>query len=162
MPLLPLIYAFLNLVIIGVFLFFALRKTTRSFLVNRRDDFIKKSNESDRYYRESAEKLRTIRTKSLSIAEDGAAFLEQTKMNADKAAEKLMCDSKKMAEMIFKDVEHLAEAELKQTRNMVRSRFVSRLMGEAKTKIETRVNESRRSEYIDEYSTLAKKGAGTR
>jgi F0F1-type ATP synthase membrane subunit b/b' len=161
MPTLPLTYAFLNLFIFAVFLFFALRKTITTFLVNRRDDFIKKSDESERYYHESAEKLRAIRVKSLSITEDGAAFLEQTKNNAEKAGEKLINDSKRRAEIILKDVEHLADTELKQARNRIRSRFVSKVMSETKIKLGTRVNESSRREYLDEYSAVAKKGVDT-
>ncbi|MCX6112284.1 MAG: ATP synthase F0 subunit B [Proteobacteria bacterium] len=160
MHILPLIYAFVNLTILIVFLFFVLRKSVSLTLINRKENFIKKSKESQDYYHESINKLEEIKIKIANIDRDGQKYLETITENSKRMGEQMIENAKKMADVIIDDAGQLAEAEVRQTKNKIASTFVYKVINETRTKLEKDVNDGKRGEYIDEYSKLSKAERG--
>jgi F0F1-type ATP synthase membrane subunit b/b' len=156
MPILPLLYAFLNLVILVLMLFFFFRKTVKGSLIVRKENFINKSKESEDFYHEAAKKHDEIRTKLQNIYSDGKTFVKNVERDSTIEGERLLADARKISAIIADDAAHLAEMEIKNALNRIKSNFISKTMVEAKVKIDNKVNDIKRNEYIDEYSRSLK------
>ncbi|MEI6079803.1 MAG: hypothetical protein WCQ53_04095 [bacterium] len=152
MPVLSLIYAFINLIILGLVLFFALRKSVGATLVNRKEDFIKKSKEAHDYYQESVKNFDQIQHRMSNIEQEAYTYLEETKNNANRLGIATIEDAKRAANVLIEDAKHLVGAEARQMRNKIREKFVSSIIEQTKVKLSTNVNDIKRNEYIDEYS----------
>ena len=160
MHVLPLIYAFLNLIILILFLYFVLRKTVKLSLLNRREDFIKKSKESHDYYNSTVGRLEGVKSKLSNIENDGVKYLNTITENSKKIGNDMVENAKKMASVIVDDAGQRAEAEFRHTRNKIVSSFVYKIIGDTRIKLKKDVNDVNRDEYIDEYSKLSKTERG--
>ena len=152
MPILSLTYAFINLIILGLVLFFALKKPVRVTLLDRREDFIKKSKEAHDYYQESIKKFDQIQQRMSNIDQDAFTYLDESKNNANRLGVATIEEAKRAANTLIEDAKHLVGAEARQMRNKVREKFVSSIIEQTKVKLNTSVNDTKRDEYIDEYS----------
>jgi len=157
---LPLIYAFLNLIVLILFLYFALRKTVKASLTSRREDFIKKSKESHDYYNSNIGRLEDIKSRIANIESDGNKYLNTITDNSKRIGEQMIETAKKTSESIINDAGDRAAAELRQTRNTIVSSFVNKIVDETRTKLKKDVDDAKRGEYIDEYSKLSKTQRG--
>ena len=160
MHVLPLIYAFLNLIILAVFLSFVLKKSVKASLLARKEDFIKKSKESHDFYNSSIDRLEKTKSKIANIQSDGSKYLQTITENSTRLSNDMVVNAKRMADTIIEDAGQRAEAEVRHTRNRIVSSFVDKVIDETRTKLKKDVNDLERNEYIDEYSKLSKTERG--
>lgn len=157
MPVHELLYAFINLLALSLFLFFVLRKSIKRSLNDRKDDFIKKSEEALEYFNRSFAKLSETNQKLKNIKEDGENYLNSIKENSCIIAKKTIEDAQKTAKRIIVDAEQKGESEFKRTKNELKKDFVSAVMGETKSSLINKMDERIANAYIDEYSDAFKK-----
>lgn len=157
MPVSELLYAFINLLALSLFLFFVLRKSVKKSLSDRRDDFIKKSEEALQYSTKSLAKLSEANQKLKNIKEDGETYLNNIKENSYIVAQKTVEEAQKTAKMITVDAEQKGESEFKRTKNELKKAFVSTVISDVKNSLIKKIDERTTDAYIDEYSAAFKK-----
>ncbi|MEI6092070.1 MAG: hypothetical protein WCQ47_00125 [bacterium] len=156
MPVHQLIYAFINLLALLAFLFFILRKNVATSLKNRKEDFIKRSQEADEYCNQSFVKLSEAKKKLEDINENGKTYLKSVKDNSELLAQKMIDDAQRIAKMTTTNAEQRGESELKRAKNELKKDFVSNVISETRKTLKTQVNEVAMNSYIDEYSAVFK------
>ncbi|MBN1114913.1 MAG: ATP synthase F0 subunit B [Oligoflexia bacterium] len=155
-PVMPLIYAFINFGIFVSLLVYFLKKPVTSFLVERKKRTLAFIDESSAAFETSEKNFKQVTFRMDNIKADADAFLNRIIEDSNDAGKKLISEAKKAAGSIQDDARMLVEAEYRQAYKKLKFSVIDRIMLKAGKEITDTLEDGQKNRYLDEYYDISR------
>ncbi len=133
-----------------------LKKKINKFLLDRKNSYISKKEESQILYNSSAEELNKIKVKLKNVDLEGGNYLDRTVDQSNKEAGLVLKKAMNIRDQIVASRQRLVNADIKDFKKLVRSRIANKILERTEGKIQTKTPKGLNEMYIDEYSEISK------
>ena len=149
-------YSVLNFMILVFLLRLLLKKKIDKFLLDRKNSYISKKEESQTLYNSSAEELNKIKVKLKNVDLEGKNYLDRTIDQSNREAGLVLKKVMNIRDQIVVSRQRLVNADIKDFKKLVRSRIANKILERTEGKIQTKTPKGLNEMYIDEYSEISK------
>ena len=133
-----------------------LKKKIDKFLLDRKNSYISKKEESQTLYNSSAEELNKIKVKLKNVDLEGENYLDRTVDQSNKEAGLVLKKVMNIRDQIVVSRQRLVNADIKDFKKLVRSRIANKILERTEGKIQTKTPKGLNEMYIDEYYEISK------
>ena len=133
-----------------------LKKKIDKFLLDRKNSYISKKEESQTLYNSSAEELNKIKVKLKNVDLEGKNYLDRTVDQSNREAALVLKKAMNIRDQIVVSRQRLVNADIKDFKKLVRSRIANKILERTEGKIQTKTPKGLNEMYIDEYSKISK------